>query len=463
MTTKGKGFQRIKMSMPDRIFLSSDTEVVHTHISGVPLLRIPGSASAFAEELIAWAHATTTVTAPFSYRVPGRRPRGQWEVIDVSAVDFSQHVVRTTLPSPGNMRDLESAVARIHSRPLDRTKPLWELHIIDGLSDGRIALCLKIHHALMDATTLVKFMVRTFSSDPNDPEAQLIWSQPPRSSRGKPGRRRLGFAHTLGVMRELAWAVWRILVEAWRRTDPAIAIPLRCAYSRLLNGKLSGDRGWAALEFDSARLWELARRADATLNELVLAALSTVLREYHSEKGELLDRSLTAGVPVSNRGPDVDPRHDASGLILVNLFTDLADPAERLGNIVRSSRLAKEHLASLSQDAADVHTFLAMAPTLLQSATGLSGRVRPSFNVTVSNVAGPSSPQYLLGAALDGLFAAAPIFPGQLLNMSVVSTCRRIGVAFTTCAEAMGDTNRLTELFEDAIAEIESVVRETAA
>lgn len=452
----------IKMSMPDRVFLSSDTDVVRTHMVGIPLFRIPGTAAAFVEELLAWARATTILTTPFN-RVPIRWPRRRWGIIEAAAVDFSHHVVRTTLPPPGSMRDLEAAVARIHSQPLDRAKPLWELHVIDGLADGRIALCLKVHHALMDAMTLVKLMVRTFTSHPDEDVLRPIWSLPPRSSNSAGNRRRLGVARTLGVMRELAAAAWRFLVEAWRPTDPAFAIPLRCPRSRRLNGRLSPDRSWAATEFDSARLRELAHRAGASLNELFLAALSTVLREYLGARGELPHRSLTAGVPASNRGPTADPWHDASGMILVNLFTDLPDPAERLRGIIRSSRLAKEHVASMSPQAADRYAVLTMAPALLQEVVGLSGRVRAPFNVTVSNVAGPSSPQYLFGAALDGLYAAAPVFHGQLLNLTVVSTGGRIGVSFTTCASAMGDTSRLAELFDDAIAELESVVRETAA
>jgi diacylglycerol O-acyltransferase / wax synthase len=264
-------------------------------------------------------------------------------------------------------------------------------------------------------------------------------------------------------MRELAAAAWRFVVEAWRPTDPAFAIPLRCPRSRRLNGRLSPNRSWAATEFDSARIRDLAHRAGASLNEIFLAALSTVLREYLTAHGELPRRSLTAGVPASNRGPTADPWHDASGMILVNLFTDLPDPAERLRGIIRSSRLAKEHIASMSPPAADRYAVLAMGPALLQGVAGLSGRVRAPFNVTVSNVPGPSSPQYLLGAALDGLYAAAPIFHGQLLNLAVVSTGGRIGVAFTTCAAAIADTSRLADLFDDAIAELEAVVREAAA
>jgi WS/DGAT/MGAT family acyltransferase len=453
--------KHIAMSMSDRIFLSSDTDVVRTHMLGVPLLRIPGNAAEFVDDLVA-RFPTTTVTAPFN-RVPTRWPRRHWEVIDADAVDFSHHVVRTTLPPPGSMRDLEAAIARIHSRPLDRAKPLWELHVIDGLADGRIALCMKVHHALMDAMRLIKLMSRTFSSDADDGELRPIWCLPPRSSSATGGRPRLGVARKLSVVRELVAGAWRFLAEAWRPTDPAFAVPLRCPRSRRLNGRLSRHRSWAAIEFDGARLRELAHRAEASLNELFLAALSTVLREYLTARGELPHRSLTAGVPASNRGPTADPWHDAGGMILVNLFTDLADPAERLRGIIRSSRLAKEHVASMSRQAADRYALLTFAPYLLQEATRLSGRVRAPFNVTVSNVAGPSSPQYLQGAALDGLFAAAPLFHGQLLNLTVVSTGGRIGVAFTACAAALGDTSRLAELFDDAVAELETVVRESAA
>jgi diacylglycerol O-acyltransferase len=235
--------KHIAMSMSDRIFLSSDTDVVRTHMLGVPLLRIPGNAAEFVDDLVA-RFPTTTVTAPFN-RVPTRWPRRHWEVIDADAVDFSHHVVRTTLPPPGSMRDLEAAIARIHSRPLDRAKPLWELHVIDGLADGRIALCMKVHHALMDAMRLIKLMSRTFSSDADDGELRPIWCLPPRSSSATGGRPRLGVARKLSVVRELVAGAWRFLAEAWRPTDPAFAVPLRCPRSRRLNGRLSRHRSWA--------------------------------------------------------------------------------------------------------------------------------------------------------------------------------------------------------------------------
>lgn len=139
----------------------------------------------------------------------------------------------------------------------------------------------------------------------------------------------------------------------------------------------------------------LAQSCGASLNEILLAILSGALRRYLTERGELPARSLVAGVPVASRSGFADPRHNAGAMILVNLFTDRADPQDRLQGVVRSSALAKEHLYTMSPAAADHYAVLTFGPFMLQELARLSGRVNAPFNVTLSNVAGPREQRYL--------------------------------------------------------------------
>jgi diacylglycerol O-acyltransferase len=444
--------KRTAMSMPDRVFLSFDTETVFTHMSLISIFRIRDTTNGFVADLVARLRAADTVVEPFNYRAPARWPRRRWDVLDRGDIDLGHHLIHSALPAPGGPRQLQSAIARVHSRPLDPTKPLWETHVLEGMADGRFAICHKVHHALMDGVALMDQFCRMVSSDPLDRDLRPVWAIPLGRSAAPaiPGR-------VLGTARELAGGARRFAAEARHPTDPALAVPLTGPRSRLLNGRVSRQRSWATTEFDVARMRALAERADASINEIFLAALSGALRRYLIERDELPERGLIAGVPVASRSDTGDPRHNAGGMILVNLFTDLTDPVDRLRGVKRSSALAKQHLDSLSAPAADLYAVLTFGPFMLQELTHLSGRVRAPFNVTVSNVPGPRAQRYLLGAALDGLFGAANLGHGQRLNMTVVSAGGRIGVGCTGCGDALADIDRLADHLGDAVAELEAV------
>jgi WS/DGAT/MGAT family acyltransferase len=305
----------------------------------------------------------------------------------------------------------------------------------------------------MDGTGMVRAFSAMLSTDPHDSTLTPLWAQPLPTAE-TPG----GSVDTRAVL-ELMCSAKRFAAEWHRPTDPAFAVPLTGARSALLNGRLSPRRSWATTGFDVARLRNLAEQTCASVNEVLMAALATALRAHLAGRGEDHDgRSLIAAVPVASRSGVADPRHDAGGMILVNLFTDRPDPVERLRGIIRSSALAKRHLDTLSAAAADRYAVLTFGPFMVQQLAHLSGRVRPPFNVTVSNVPGPRSQQYLLGAAQQGLAAAANLGHGQRLNVTVLSTGPHLEVGFTGCAVAFADIDRLAMLFSDAVDELELVL-----
>lgn len=441
----------VPMTMPDRVFLSFDTDRVFTHVSVLATFRMPDSAPGFVDELMDRLRGAATVVAPFNYLAPAPRPRRRWRVLDDRDIDLGHHVRHTRLDAPGTRPQLERAVAALHSRPLDPARPLWEFHVIDGLAGNRFALCAKVHHSLMDGTALIGLLSAMTASDPDVVELTPIWSIPLPAVTPAAGS-------PLTMARELAGGAWRFIVEGWRRTDPAFAVPLGGPRSRLLNGRLSTRRSWATADFAADRIRRIADRAGASVNEVLLVALSAALRRYLADRSELPERGLIAGVPVASRSQVADPRHNAGGMILVNLFTDVADPYERLQGVLRSSAVAKRHFETMSPPAADRYAVLTFGPFMIEEITHLSGRVKAPFNVTVSNVAGPGSPRYLLGAAQDGLYAAANLGHGQRLNMTVMSACGQIGVGFTGCGEALADLDRLAGVLTEAVSELEAVL-----
>lgn len=440
------------MSVRDRIFLSSDTDQVFIHMGGLAIFCSPYPG--FAGDLVARMRTALSFNEPFNFR-PGRcRRRQVWEVLADGEINLDHHLVHTALPAPGTRRQLESAIARIHSRPLDPDKPLWEFHVIEGLESNRIALYAKVHHALMDAMILMGLFAQMTSVDPDDQQLQPFWVMP---LPGRDGTARQP-SDRLAILRQLGTQGMRFLREARHPTDSAFAVPMAGPHSRLLNGRVSRRRSFATQSFDEDRIRRLAARAGASINEIFLAALSGALRQYVGQREGLPGRGLLAAVPVASRSGAAHPRHNAGALVVVNLFTDQSDPGARLDGIRRSSALAMQHLGLVSPQAADVYAYLTFGPYILLELTGLSGRVRSPYNVTVSNVAGPKEPRYLLGATQEELYGLTNLGHGQRLSMTVLSAGGRMGVGFTGCGEALADVDRLADLLADQVSELETAL-----
>ncbi len=175
-------------------------------------------------------------------------------------IDLDHHLVHWALPAPGTMRQLDAAVARVHSRPLDPTKPLWQLHVIEGIETDRFAVYLKVHHALMDGMAVMTLFSMMVSPDPDDRVLRPIWSvelpRPKSATTRRPEIRRIAADLT---------AQARLFVREGRHpTDPAFAVPMTGPRCKLLNGRLSRQRSFATQAFDAEAMRRLAERADAS-------------------------------------------------------------------------------------------------------------------------------------------------------------------------------------------------------
>ena len=189
---------------------------------------------------------------------------------------------------------------------------------------------------------------------------------------------------------------------------------------------------------------------------MVLALCSSALRRFLDERGNLPAQSLTAGVPVSVRPKDDEGQGNAISFIVTTLGTDEPDPATRLEVIQRSVRSAKAHLQSLPKQAMMQYTMVLMAPTVLSLLTGASGRMRPMFNITISNVPGPEKPLYFRGAEMLAVYPASIVTHGQALNITCQSYAGHMNFGFTGCHASLPSLQRLATYAADALAELEA-------
>jgi len=386
-------------------------------------------------------------------------PLQSWVVDD--RIDLNYHVRRSALPSPGDERELGMLVSRLHGQSLDFHRPPWEVHLIEGLEGGRLALYLKVHHALVDGYTGMRLMTRALSDDPTDPDTPLLFERKPptRSKRGEAAPALSLLLHAvrdqIGTTKHLSRAVLA-MARSSRSQETSLVSPLQAPKS-ILNQKITRARRFATQQYPLERLRSVARAHGGTLNDVILAICAGALRRFLAEQDALPDQPLTAMLPVNIRPKDDPGGGNAVGAILASLATDVADPMERMRVIVASTKRAKEQLAGMSRSAILQYSAMLMAPMLLTSLPGAAGRFRPAFNVVISNVPGPDTPLYFRGWRLEAAYPLSIPLHGYALNITVESYAGTLGVGFTGCRDAIPRLQRLAVYTGEALDELERV------
>jgi WS/DGAT/MGAT family acyltransferase len=236
-----------------------------------------------------------------------------------------------------------------------------------------------------------------------------------------------------------------------------MALPFDAPLSAL-NGRVREKRRFATQQFPMARLRAVADAADCTLNDVVLALCGGSLRHFLLERDDLPKQSLTAGIPVSVRPKDDQGTGNAISFIVATLGTDIEDAAERLAAIRASVRHAKAHVQSLPRQAMMQYTILLMAPTIVTLLSGIGGRTRPMFNITISNVPGPDKPLYFRGAQMLAIYPASIVTHGQALNITCQSYAGTMDFGFTGCHTSVPSLQKLAVYLAEALAELEEAV-----
>lgn len=442
----------------DTVFMAGETREHPMHVGAVQLYEPPEDADpGFAPALFDTMIAAGTVQPMFRKR-PSRRlgfiSNFTWD--RDAQVDLRYHVRHSSLPAPGRTADLLGLVSRLHSGLLDRHRPLWEATLIDGLADGRFAVYLKLHHALVDGMTGRRLLHRTLSTDPRDPALGVPWAETgERRTRASLSTARIAG----GLLREALGDAVTALPALARVTDAVLSDRLTLPMSApptMLNVPIGGARQVAVRSWPLERIRLVRKASGVTVNDVVLAMCAGALRGYLRERAALPDRPLTAMVPVAMRSAaDAVGGGNALGMILANLATDIDDPAERLRLISESTREGKRILSQLSKTQALTLSALLLAPLGVVRLPGFHLLPRMPFNVIVSNVPGPTEPLYCQGARLDGNFPLGIPFDGQALNITAATNADNLDFGLVGCRRAVPELPRLLDHLDHALRALE--------
>ena len=454
----------------DATFLHLETPEMPMHVGSLNVLDLPkGYKGDFYEDAKQFMASRIHLADVFTRKLalmPFDMTNPVW--VEDDDIDLDYHVRHISLPRPGTNRQLQQYVARLHSSLIDRSRPMWEFYIIDGLKSGQVALYTKVHHAGIDGQAGVEVGKAIF-----DLEATGRVVKPPRS-------RPRGSGYQLG-MAELASAALRNTAQQYVKLfkmAPAIvraisglARPDEKAAEKLtttapkkfnlfaprtsLNVSITNQRTFAGRTISLAETKYIAKHFGVSLNDVVMATVAGALRHYLADNNELPAKPLVAGVPVSLREAGDDTANNQASMILVSLATDITDPLQRLKAINASSTASKSTMNRFKAVILDDFPTFA-APWLVSGIASMVGRsglvnmLPPAANVAISNVAGAPFPMYFAGALVTCYYPVSIASHGTALNVTVQSYNGRMDYGLIACRRAVPD---ITEIGDYLLAE----------
>ncbi len=460
-----------RLSALDVSFLTNESSSAHMHVGGVTIFEGPPPAY---EDLLEHVRNRLHLVPRFRQKLanpPIETGRPFW--VDDPTFNLEYHVRHSALPSPGSEEQLRNMAARIFSQQLDKTKPLWELWLVQGLTRKRFSVISKTHHALVDGVSGVDIATVLFDlkpvPEPVQAEHEWIASPEPSSAelaaRGMQGLAKIPLALARRAERavekprttarraaEMAGAVGEV---AWTFANPAPEVPL--------NVEIGSHRRYVWVRSDLAQFKRIKDALGGTINDVVLAVVGGGVREWLHARGVRTEGlEVRAQVPVSVRNSEESGQlGNKITAMRASLPVYIEDPVARLGKVREQMSDLKDSRQALGAEAISRLNDFA-PPTLLAQAARINFSTR-LFNLVVTNVPGPQQPIYLLGRELQDVFPVGFLPPNQALFVAIMSYNGQINFGLLADYDSMADVQLVADGIERALAELVSAADEAVA
>ena len=447
-----------RLSALDSTFLDIEDHNVHMHVGAVgifdgrPLLTADGGLDI--ERVVALAETQLQRTPRFRQKLQ-RIPLFNHPVwVDDDRFNLQYHVRHTSLPRPGDVRQLKRLAGRIMSQQLDRGKPLWEMWFVDGLENDKVAVITKAHHAMVDGVSGVDLLASIMVFDPKvQPGKPKRWIPRPAPSASQLLLGELQRRATLPLALALAGqeVVSRprrtvsIVRDAIEGLGQAIAAGLRPASPTPLNPDIGPHRRFDWTHFDLNAVKKVKNHLGGTINDVVLATVAGALRRFLKGRGlEVKNLDLRSMVPVSVR---TETQRGALGnrvsFLVAQLPVDERDPRARMKRVIETTQKLKHSKqvfgAEVLEEISD-WTFTSLFVEFARMAA-----VARSYNLVVTNVPGPPAPVYMLGGRMEEIYPLVPLFTNQALGIALFSYSGGLYWGFNADWDALPDLHDLVE------------------
>jgi diacylglycerol O-acyltransferase / wax synthase len=448
----------------DAMLLYSETPNLHTHTLKVAIVDpsagdVEFSFEAFRHHLLRRLH----LLEPLRYKlvdIPWKLHHPMW--LENCDVDLDYHLHRVHVPAPGGRKELDAVIGEVASTPLDRSRPLWEFHVAEGLAGGRFALIGKIHHALADGVASVNLLARAMDlkGAPTDERENDEAGVTPTTAglllaAGRDHVRQI--TDLPGLIGDAAKGFSRVRRRTKERGDHPDLAEAFDAPPTFLNHVVSPQRRFAtiALRLDDAK--STAKALGITFNDLILATAAGGLRRLLLSYDGTADRPIIASVPTATDKSERITGNEISGLS-ISLPVHVADPVERAQLVALATKIAKEDHEILGPKL--YGQLMGYLPTAIAPAAfrwlGLRDAPNKMMNVAVSSVPGPRERGHFAGAPVSEIYSTGVLSPGAPVNMTVWSYADQLGIAVLTDDQTFNDPHEATEALGEAFSELRS-------
>lgn len=458
-----------KLSVLDFAFLALETAANPKHVAGLAIFD-PGKSGprSSARDLLR-RMKNVPAAPPFNQKLDFSvvsMPR--W--VEDPDIDLDWHIRHIALPEGGDVHDLTLLVSQLHATVLDRSRPLWEFYLIEGLDKGKFAFYFKVHHAYMDGLSMARRVTGALSTSARDSALVPFWGlnfEPPKLPPEERNRLRQlvgglkgagAIAKTIPTMGGLAVSQWLKVVGLKKDAMP---MPFTAPRTQL-NEPLTPARSTALAKLSVARLKSVSRATGTSINDVLLSLCDNALLAYLEQSGETPEKPLVAQMPISVRREGAGSGGNQITVALVELSSGSRDPVERLEQISQRTADVKNHYGRMSDLAATTYTILVQSLAQLADATKLNRLVPPLGNVLISNVVGPQEALYLDGAKLVGLYPISLMPPGVSVNITFFTTGGTVYVGIVGGREAISDGSLVAKEIEKGLTKLNQRVRKQA-
>ncbi len=379
-------------------------------------------------------------------------------------LDMEYHLRHIALPEPGGQRELGAVVSRLHSQPLDRYKPLWELHLIEGLARDRFALYVKIHHALIDNVNAIPLVTSWLSESVRARKNTPLWQQSitvsPETQEATQASLLEVWDKPLATAASIGKASSGFFRDAFKAGSQRRFLTPFGTPRSTLNRRINAQRRFATWQFARSRIDFLADASDSTVNEILAYLCGSSLRRFFKEYNALPEESLIGAIPVSlAERSDALPGNAIAGL-RVALGTHIGDPLTRLEAVKASVQEVARDRASLPADSVAPYVLMRATPTFASQTPGLGRFVPPLFNLSLSTTDAAATPLYLRGARLESIYSLNLLMQYSALSIDCVSYAGTYNIGFTGARDTLPHLQRLAVYLGLAADELQAMLEQ---
>lgn len=453
-----------KLSPLDAGFLLTESHHSPRHVGGVQIFELPKGKGP------AWLRGALEELKQIPPGFPFNQKLKDDSILSPTLLedegfDIDYHVRHTVLPGPGNNDQLLEMISRLHANLLDRERPLWEFHLIEGLSKRRFAFYTKIHHSLVDGITFARWFAESGSESPNDMSCHPLWQrdQQPIADPDETsliqlvveGVKMLGGGVKTAM--DLSILSARLIQKSIFEKNRNAVLPLAAPRTRM-NVPTGAARSFSTTQYPLDEFKAISKANGASINDLVMALCDIAVNRYFREKGEEPEEPLVVYMPVNLRkGEDGNGMANLISLLQVKLASDHDHPLTTLAEISESSRSTREIYGSTSRPAIQIYSLIVALLPLGGEILRLDQLIPPAINLVISNVPGPDQKLYFRGAEALEVYPVNLLPPSVSLSMTVCSYAGTLFFGLVAGRTAIPDLKQLTRYLDEAFEEFKAL------